>query len=88
MLMGAVSAPCDTAPVSCDSAPVPCDSPPTPGTYDMYILRVRMRETYILRPPKFVRIRVRVRIRVHVTDGVLARGPTCVGRLSEQPHWR
>ena len=27
-------------------------------------------------------------IRVHVTGGVLARGLTCVGRLSEQPHWR
>ena len=58
------------------------------GTYDMYILRVRMRERYILRPPKLVRMRVRVRIRVHVTGGVLARGLTCVGRLSEQPHWR
>ena len=46
------------------------------------------RERYILRPPKFVRMRVRVRIRVHVTGGVLARGLTCVGRLSEQPHWR
>ena len=45
-------------------------------------------ERYILRPPKFVRMRVRVRIRVHVTGGVLARGLTCVGRLSEQPHWR
>ena len=33
-------------------------------------------------------MRVRVRIRVHVTCGVLARGLTCVGRLSEQPHWR
>ena len=44
-------------------------------------------ERYILRPPKFVRMRVRVRIRVHVTGGVLARGLTCVGRLSEQPHW-
>ena len=33
-------------------------------------------------------MRVRVRIRVHVTGGVLARGLTCVGRLSEQPHWR
>ena len=54
----------------------------------MYILRVRMRERYILRPPKFVCMRVRVRIRVHVTGGVLARGLTCVGRLSEQPHWR
>ena len=31
---------------------------------------------------------VRVRIRVHVTGGVLARGLTCVGRLSEQTHWR
>ena len=58
------------------------------GTYDMYILRVRMRERYILRPPKFVRMRARVRIRVHVTGGVLARGLTCVGPLSEQPHWR
>ena len=46
------------------------------------------RERYILRPPKLVRMRVRVRIRVHVTGGVLARGLTCVGRLSEQPHWR
>ena len=54
----------------------------------MYILRVRMRERCLLRPPKFVRIRVRVRIRVHVTGGVLARGLTGVGRLSEQPHWR
>ena len=78
MLMGAVGAPCDSAPVPCDSTPVHCDCPPAPGTYDMYILR----------PPKFVRMRVRVRIRVHVTDGVLARGFTCVGRLSEQPHWR
>ena len=43
---------------------------------------------FILRPPKLVRMRVRVRIRVHVTGGVLARGLTCVGRLSEQPHWR
>ena len=34
---------------------------------------------------KFVRDRVRVRIRVHVTDVALARGLTCVGRLSEQP---
>ena len=42
----------------------------------------------ILRPPKLVRMRVRVRIRVHVTGGVLARGLTYVGRLSEQPHWR
>ena len=33
-------------------------------------------------------MRVRVRIRVHVTGGVLARGLACVGRLSEQPHWR
>ena len=41
-----------------------------------------------LRPPKLVRMRVRVRIRVHVTGGVLARGLTYVGRLSEQPHWR
>ena len=48
----------------------------------------RDRERYILRPPKFVRMRVRVRIRVHVTGGVLARGLTCVGRLSEQRHWR
>ena len=40
------------------------------------------------RPQTFVRMRVRVRIRVHVTGGVLARGLTCVGRLSEQPHWR
>ena len=47
---------------------------------------VRERERYILRPPKFVRMRVRVRIRVHVTGGVLARGLACVGRLSEQPH--
>ena len=31
---------------------------------------------------------VRVRMRVHVTGGVLARDLTCVGRLSEQPHWR
>ena len=46
------------------------------------------RERYILRPPRLVRMRVRVRIRVHVTGGVLARGLTCVGRLSEQPHWR
>ena len=46
------------------------------------------RERYILRPPKLVRMRVRVRIRVHVTGGVLARGLTCVGRLSERPHWR
>ena len=38
--------------------------------------------------PKLVRMRVRVRIRVHVTGGVLARGLTYVGRLSEQPHWR
>ena len=45
-------------------------------------------ERYILRPPKFVRMRVRVRIRVHVTGGVLQRGLTYVGRLSEQPHWR
>ena len=43
---------------------------------------------FILQPPKLVRMRVRVRIRVHVTGGVLARGLTCVGRLSEQPHWR
>ena len=43
---------------------------------------------FILRPPKLVRMRVRVRIRVHVTGGVLARGLTYVGRLSEQPHWR
>ena len=43
---------------------------------------------FILRPPKLVRMRVRVRIRVHVTGGVLARGFTYVGRLSEQPHWR
>ena len=43
---------------------------------------------FVLRPPKLVRMRVRVRIRVHVTGGVLARGLTCVGRLSEQPHWR
>ena len=110
MLMGAVGAPCDSAPVPCDGAPVPCDSAPVPcdippapgtydmyilrppkcprlrGTYDMYILRVRMRERYILRPPKFVRMRVRVLIRVHVTGGLLARGLTCVGRLSEQPH--
>ena len=102
MLMGAVGAPCDSAPVPCDSAPVPCDSPPAPGTYglyilhsskcprlrgtyDMYILRVRMRERYI-RPPKFVRMRVRVRICVHVTGGVLQRGLTYVGRLSDQPH--
>ena len=34
---------------------------------------------------KFVRDRVGVRIRVHVTDVALARGLTCVGRLSEQP---
>ena len=33
-------------------------------------------------------MRVRVRIRVHVTGGVLARGLTYVGRLSEQPLWR
>ena len=39
-------------------------------------------------PTKLVRMRMRVRIRVHVTDGVLARGLTYVGRLSEQPHWR
>ena len=55
------------------------------------LVRIRReieRERYILRPPKFVRMRVRVRIRVHVTGGVLARGLTCVGRLSEQPHWR
>ena len=38
--------------------------------------------------PKLVRMRVRVRIRVHVTGGMLARGLTYVGRLSEQPHWR
>ena len=38
--------------------------------------------------PKLVRMRVRVRIRVHVTGGVLQRGLTYVGRLSEQPHWR
>ena len=50
--------------------------------------RERERDTYVLRPPKFVRMRVRVRIRIHVTGGVLARGLTCVGRLSEQPHWR
>ena len=43
---------------------------------------------FILRPPKLVRMRVRVRIRVHVTGGVLGRGLTCVGRLSEQPQWR
>ena len=30
----------------------------------------------------------RVRIRVYVTGGVLARGLTYVGRLSEQRHWR
>ena len=42
----------------------------------------------ILPPPKLVRMRARVRIRVHVTGGVLARDLTCVGRLSEQPHWR
>ena len=53
------------------------------------LVRIRREiERYILRPPKFVRMRVRVRIRVHVTGGVLARGLTCVGRLSEQPHWR
>ena len=55
------------------------------------LVRIRReieRERYILRPPKFVRMRVRVRTRVHVTGGVLARGLTCVGRLSEQPHWR
>ena len=52
------------------------------------IRREMVRERYILRPPKFVRMRVRVRIRVHVTGGVLARGLTYVGRLSEQPHWR
>ena len=44
--------------------------------------------SFILRPPKLVRMRVRVRIRVHVTGEVLARGLTYVGRLSEQPHWR
>ena len=44
--------------------------------------------SFILRPPKLVRMRVRVRIRVHVTGGVLARGLTYVGRLREQPHWR
>ena len=33
-------------------------------------------------------MRVRVRIRVHVTGGVLVRGLTYVGRLSEQPHSR
>ena len=38
--------------------------------------------------PKLVRMRVRVRICVHVTGGVLQRGLTYVGRLSEQPHWR
>ena len=38
---------------------------------------------FILRPPKLVRMRVRVRIRVHVTGGVLTRGLTCVGRLTE-----
>ena len=38
--------------------------------------------------PKLVRMRVHVRIRVHVTGGVLQRGLTYVGRLSEQPHWR
>ena len=43
---------------------------------------------FMLRPPKLVRMRVRVRIRVHVTGGVLARGLTHVGRLSEQPRWR
>ena len=43
---------------------------------------------FILRPPKLVRMCVRVRICVHVTGGVLARGLTYVGRLSEQPHWR
>ena len=47
MLMSAVGAPCDSAPVPCYSAPVPCDSPPAPGTYDMYILR----------PPKCPRLR-------------------------------
>ena len=53
------------------------------------LVRIRReieRERYILRPPKFVRMRVRVLIRVHVTGGVLARGLTCVGRLSEQPY--
>ena len=43
---------------------------------------------FILRSPKLVRMRVLVRIRVHVTGGVLGRGLTCVGRLSEQPQWR
>ena len=52
------------------------------------IRREMKRERYILRPPKFVRMHVRVRMRVHVTGGVLARDLTCVGRLSEQPHWR
>ena len=51
-------------------------------------LALELVRIFILRPPKLVRMRVRVRIRVHVTGGVLARGLTYVGRLSEQPHWR
>ena len=62
MLMGAVGAPCDSAPVPCDSAPVPCDSPPAPGTYDMYILRPpkcpRLRGTYDM---YILRVRMRER---------------------------
>ena len=51
-------------------------------------LALELVRIFILRPPKLVRMRVRVRIRVHATGGVLARGLTYVGRLSEQPHWR
>ena len=50
--------------------------------------RERKRERGILRPQKFVRMRVRVNVCVHVTGAVLARGLTCVGRLSEQPSLR
>ena len=57
-----------------------CTTPPQYQGYEYSI--------FILPPPKFVRMRVRVRISVHVAGGVLARGLTCVGRLSEQPHWR
>ena len=55
-----------------------CTTPPQYQGYEYSI--------FILPPPKFVRMRVRVRISVHVAGGVLARGLTYVGRLSEQPH--
>ena len=51
--------------------------------------RDREREKYILRPPNSSACAcVCAYIRVHATGGVLATGLTCVGRLSEQPHWR